>query len=816
LAHRGWFLQFSLPLFHYFGYLYILAGEPFHNGEGAVSKAVEDVLNNVMNLTTDRIAGSNRFDTAGEVARRMQTDGTYSNKVIVANGLDFPDALAASAYAARLGYPIILCTDSRIPNPSQSALTDLAPEASYVVGGTGVISDGVMAQLINPERIFGNNRYATATELATFFQPSNARYYVATGSEFADAIAGGVLAAKNDAGLLLVSKIVPEVVESYINENNVQKATIFGGTGAVSEEIEQELTAWLQQVEVTFEVTFTVTDENSVPIEGARIYVDRGDYSDYGFTDSSGDLTLNLPAGDYDYYVSADGFFGTSGQFSNSGDSALSIVLDLLYEVTFEVTFFVTDENSVPIEGARIYVDRGDYWVLGFTNSSGDLTLNLPAGDYYYNVRADGFLRTDGQFSVSGDSALSIIVLGQNYEVTFTVRDENSDPIEDAEINVSSGDYWDFGFTDSSGKKTLNLPEGDCQYTVRADGFSYSHGEFSVSSDAELNIVLESVGPLYEVTFTVTDENSDPIKDAWVYADREDYEASGYTDSSGDLTLNLPEGDYYYNVSADGFSYSHGEFSVSSDAELNIVLERLYEVTFTVRDENTDPIAGARIYVDRGDYSASGYTDSSGNLTLNLPAGDYDYEVSADGFFYSHGEFSVSSDTELDIVLVIPSQLYEVVCSVTDEDGNPIEEALVTVYKDDYSDFGYTDSLGNLTLNLPAGDYDYNVRADGFFDSHGEFSVPSDAELDIVLDTPDQLYEVTFFVIDEDGTPQQGASVYAYKSDFRASGYTDSAGKLTVYLPEGNYSYTINPVDYFYNTGGFSVTGNVEVNVVVR
>jgi putative cell wall-binding protein/uncharacterized coiled-coil protein SlyX len=209
-------------------------------GKGAISKAVEDELIS-MGLTVDRISGANRNDTASQIALRMKAAGTYNGKIFVANGLDFPDALAASAYAAKLGYPILLSLPDRIPVSTQTAIDELSPEAAYIAGGTAVISNAVMGNLPSPKRLSGPNRYATATALAEEFKPGNVKYYVATGFDFADAIAGGVLAAKNDAGLLLVSRIVPAPVIEYIADYPVYYATIFGGTGAVNTYIENEL-----------------------------------------------------------------------------------------------------------------------------------------------------------------------------------------------------------------------------------------------------------------------------------------------------------------------------------------------------------------------------------------------------------------------------------------------------------------------------------------------------------------------------------------------------------------------------------------------
>jgi lactocepin len=75
-------------------------------GTGAVSTGVANSLKN-MGLEVERIAGdSDRFDTAAKIAARVAPYGV--NAVVVANGRNFPDALAAAPYAAVAGYPILL------------------------------------------------------------------------------------------------------------------------------------------------------------------------------------------------------------------------------------------------------------------------------------------------------------------------------------------------------------------------------------------------------------------------------------------------------------------------------------------------------------------------------------------------------------------------------------------------------------------------------------------------------------------------------------------------------------------------------------
>ncbi len=212
-------------------------------GTGAVSQQAEDTLIE-MGLAVERIVGANRFETAALIAARVAPEG--SAKAALVNGLDFPDALSVAAYAARLGMPILLTRSDSMPSATAQALEDLGVTETIVIGGNGVISDEVMAAAPGAVRISGSNRYATSVAVAEYFKPDTTQMYVATGLNFADALSGAVLAAKNNSGILLVGNTVPEGAARYLTEKAVVRVTIFGGEGAVSPELANELAAILK------------------------------------------------------------------------------------------------------------------------------------------------------------------------------------------------------------------------------------------------------------------------------------------------------------------------------------------------------------------------------------------------------------------------------------------------------------------------------------------------------------------------------------------------------------------------------------------
>ena len=134
---------------------------------------VDPTDSNATVLAVDRLAGTTRFATAGAIAKAQAADGC-ANDVVIVNGTNFPDALAASF----LGLPILLVNTNDIPQATKDALSAMGTKNVTIVGGTGVVSSTVFSDLelldegncnaagsgkINvTERLAGTNRYATA------------------------------------------------------------------------------------------------------------------------------------------------------------------------------------------------------------------------------------------------------------------------------------------------------------------------------------------------------------------------------------------------------------------------------------------------------------------------------------------------------------------------------------------------------------------------------------------------------------------------------------------------------------------------------
>ncbi|HJR38671.1 MAG TPA: cell wall-binding repeat-containing protein [Nocardioidaceae bacterium] len=194
--------------------------------------------------------GPNRYDTARLVAVNsfLQNDNA-----LIATGTDFPDALAASYLAGSLGAPVLLTDPNGVPVETALALQTLKTKNVTILGGTSAVSPAVESQLRSAglfvDRIAGANRYQTALEIAkrplahhvgSLFNERTA--IVASGANFADALAGGPIAYAQGFPILLTppDSLGPDAHQGF-RQLGIQRVLLLGGTGAVSANVENQI-----------------------------------------------------------------------------------------------------------------------------------------------------------------------------------------------------------------------------------------------------------------------------------------------------------------------------------------------------------------------------------------------------------------------------------------------------------------------------------------------------------------------------------------------------------------------------------------------
>ncbi|MEH6991053.1 cell wall-binding repeat-containing protein [Cytobacillus firmus] len=212
-------------------------------GTGAVSQGIETYLKNTLGLTVERISGSTRYETAVKIANKLP----IQESAIVVSGQNYPDALSIGPYAAITGMPILLSQSNTLP--SSTAVQVKKYNNTFVIGGTGAVSENVRKQLPSPIRVSGKTRYETSVNVSKYFYSAGIdSAFVTTGSNFADALTGSVLAGLYVEPIILTTPntLHPAAKEHFVDEQ-VLWYTIIGGKGAVSLDVEDEIWSLIQQ-----------------------------------------------------------------------------------------------------------------------------------------------------------------------------------------------------------------------------------------------------------------------------------------------------------------------------------------------------------------------------------------------------------------------------------------------------------------------------------------------------------------------------------------------------------------------------------------
>ena len=203
--------------------------------------------------TTSRISGTDRYGTAAAVSKAAFPNGAAT--AYVSSGEDYADALAAGPAAAKAGAPLLLTAARSLPAAASAEIKRLNVKKIVVTGGTGAVSDTVLAQLraLVPtvSRASGSDRYATARAVIASAFTTSPTTFIVSGENFPDALAASAAAAATGAAVVLVAgsgtALAPETRQTLANLGT-RTAILVGGSGVLSAGIEAGVRAAVPDV----------------------------------------------------------------------------------------------------------------------------------------------------------------------------------------------------------------------------------------------------------------------------------------------------------------------------------------------------------------------------------------------------------------------------------------------------------------------------------------------------------------------------------------------------------------------------------------
>ena len=321
------------------------------------------------------------------------------------------------------------------------------------------------------------------------------------------------------------------------------------GVGSVQDADQEKV------IELTygFETTFTT----SPATQGVEITIDGNDTITTG---QDGIATINLSTGTHTYAYSKTGFLNGTGNVRIE-EAEKSVQITLVPGAT--VTFHTKVGNSA-LADVKIIVGQSSARALPetiVTNSQGIAAIDLPTGDYQYQIPTTSTDNPNlvevpsGTFSVA--TAASAIELDLADYVKYNVTFQTVPSTQDVAISFAKAESPDTpvasGATASNGILTLTYKNGQYIYTAKKSSYKDVTGEFTIAG-GDQNITVEML-QISTVTFTVKSQNdSSPIENAVIeMTDRSDSsnKYKGTTNSSGVATMTFDGGEFEWSQDSD-------------------------------------------------------------------------------------------------------------------------------------------------------------------------------------------------------------------------------------------------------------------------
>jgi putative cell wall-binding protein len=230
------------------------AGEVFLIAKDVTRSSVLGAVGVATVVTQTRIGGTDRYSTASKL---FDTDFSAASTVVLTSGTNYPDALSASYLAGQLGTGVLTTDPNTLPAATRGELLTRGIATVYIIGGTEAVSADVAEQvagfhvsnnadepLINVVRIAGADRYATNNLVDSYSRSAMTTAIVATGENFADALAVGPAVYQTGYPLILTpGATLSASAKATIKTLGITHAVIVGGTSAISTAVETELNA---------------------------------------------------------------------------------------------------------------------------------------------------------------------------------------------------------------------------------------------------------------------------------------------------------------------------------------------------------------------------------------------------------------------------------------------------------------------------------------------------------------------------------------------------------------------------------------------
>uniref|UniRef100_UPI0011AF1EF4 cell wall-binding repeat-containing protein n=1 Tax=Peptostreptococcus faecalis TaxID=2045015 RepID=UPI0011AF1EF4 len=136
--------------------------------DNSVGNNIETKLKNEIKISTSRIGGADRYETASLIGKEVRESTGNTKDMILVDGTNFPDGITINSLAAKFKAPIHLTRPSSLTDITANDISDWKIENIIVGGGENSVSKSIYdgLKVANKERISGADRYSTAVKIS--------------------------------------------------------------------------------------------------------------------------------------------------------------------------------------------------------------------------------------------------------------------------------------------------------------------------------------------------------------------------------------------------------------------------------------------------------------------------------------------------------------------------------------------------------------------------------------------------------------------------------------------------------------------------
>lgn len=211
---------------------------------GIIKNPLGNAINQINAVQIERLCGDTRYKTSATISR---SGWERSDNVILVNGNNFPDALVGASFAYLKDAPILITMSNSLDGDTSKEIVRLGAKTVYILGSYASVSKAVedkLKQNYNVIRIGGTEVFDTAVMVGDEIRKEKKfdTVIIATQENFPDALAIAPFSARDTMPILFSKKDKLRVdTKKALQDWDIKKVIISGGTGVVSSAVENEL-----------------------------------------------------------------------------------------------------------------------------------------------------------------------------------------------------------------------------------------------------------------------------------------------------------------------------------------------------------------------------------------------------------------------------------------------------------------------------------------------------------------------------------------------------------------------------------------------